>query len=542
MIGDRLAWDPARPVGRAALAYELLVLRRGGARRGAARPHRGRAPRRARPARRRAASSCTSRTPSSSRRTAARGLAAWLRALPLQAARRCAAAAGCAPERADRPRRGDGAAGSRPSRGAWPRLRSYERAGFRKVDPAAAPYAQPDFRPPEVLAGADAAAGAARAGAAPCRARGARRAMPAAEVAAVVEAIYAVYGVHVPAAALDPLRAAAARLDALASRRFRLLPPTRVITAYHHPGFAAPIGDHVMPMRKFQLVADGLAGAPGVRVEAPAPVDARASCCRVHTRRVRRRRAHRRAARARRVAEVPVVAGALAVGAADQRRRAGGGRARARRRRRRRARERLPPLARRPRRGLLHLQRPRRRGRGAARGRARARRVAVLDLDLHYGNGTASLCADAALALQLLDLRQRLLAEHSRTGTSRPCATRTAPTTSRSRCRTAAAARRCSRRSSAAWRRSSRWGRPDLVLYQAGADPYREDPVLAARSRPRRPARARPLGLRVGAARGAAARVGARGRLHAGPLEGRRGTPWHLRRRRRGRTAEAGAR
>ena len=41
-----------------------------------------------------------------------------------------------------------------------------------------------------------------------------------------------------------------------------------MITAFHHPGFAAPIGDHVMPMRKFQLIADGLAGDPGVRVEA----------------------------------------------------------------------------------------------------------------------------------------------------------------------------------------------------------------------------------------------------------------------------------
>jgi len=47
-----------------------------------------------------------------------------------------------------------------------------------------------------------------------------------------------------------------------------------VITAFHHPGFAAPIGKHVMPMRKFQGVADGLAGRAGFRVEAPAPVSA----------------------------------------------------------------------------------------------------------------------------------------------------------------------------------------------------------------------------------------------------------------------------
>jgi hypothetical protein len=49
--------------------------------------------------------------------------------------------------------------------------------------------------------------------------------MPAAEVAAVVDAIYAVYGVHVPARALDPLRAEAARWTAR-QPTFPLLPPT----------------------------------------------------------------------------------------------------------------------------------------------------------------------------------------------------------------------------------------------------------------------------------------------------------------------------
>ena len=33
------------------------------------------------------------------------------------------------------------------------RLRSYERAGFQKVDPVASEYAQPDFRPPDQLPG-----------------------------------------------------------------------------------------------------------------------------------------------------------------------------------------------------------------------------------------------------------------------------------------------------------------------------------------------------------------------------------------------------
>src|SRR5436190_888042 len=34
-----------------------------------------------------------------------------------------------------------------------------------------------------------------------------------------------------------------------------------MITAFYHPDFAAPIGDHIMPIRKFGLVADGCAAA-----------------------------------------------------------------------------------------------------------------------------------------------------------------------------------------------------------------------------------------------------------------------------------------
>jgi hypothetical protein len=222
VIRERLAWDARRPVPGAVLLYELLVVRRGGAvaalrdhtavvrldGAGAPRPgpvvvHLSHAL--VEPAQR------------------GSGLAAWLRALPLQAARHCAAAAGCPP----------GApivlaAEMEAPDPAWPerarRLRSYERAGFQKVDPSAAPYAQPDFRPPDVLAHAaprplplDLVV--RRVG------REGQAAMPAAELAALVEAIYAVYGVHVPAVALDPLRAAAARWTS-SQPSFRLLPPS----------------------------------------------------------------------------------------------------------------------------------------------------------------------------------------------------------------------------------------------------------------------------------------------------------------------------
>ena len=35
-----------------------------------------------------------------------------------------------------------------------------------------------------------------------------------------------------------------------------------MITAFYHPAFAAPIGDHIMPMQKFALVAEGTVNLP----------------------------------------------------------------------------------------------------------------------------------------------------------------------------------------------------------------------------------------------------------------------------------------
>ncbi|MGH8245388.1 MAG: histone deacetylase family protein, partial [Gammaproteobacteria bacterium] len=55
-----------------------------------------------------------------------------------------------------------------------------------------------------------------------------------------------------------------------------------MITAFYHPGFAAPIGNHIMPMRKFALVADGLRCFPGVHLEEPAPASEE-ELRRVHT-------------------------------------------------------------------------------------------------------------------------------------------------------------------------------------------------------------------------------------------------------------------
>jgi hypothetical protein len=226
VIADRLRWDPSQRLnlgraGRAALLYELLVLRRGD-QVSALRDHTAvvRISPQGRPFGPVVVHLSHSYVESAHRGT---GLVAWLRALPLQAARRAAEAAGAPAGMSivlvaemEPPDPGDVPSMSR--------LRSYARAGFLKIDPAAAPYAQPDFRPPEVLARSvprpvPLQLIVRRVG------RESQEEMPAAEVAAIVDSIYAVYGVHSPEAALAPLRADSARWLAR-TPRFRLLPPT----------------------------------------------------------------------------------------------------------------------------------------------------------------------------------------------------------------------------------------------------------------------------------------------------------------------------
>ena len=45
-----------------------------------------------------------------------------------------------------------------------------------------------------------------------------------------------------------------------------------MLTTFYHPRYAAPIGDHIMPIRKFGLVAEALAGATDVRLIESEPV------------------------------------------------------------------------------------------------------------------------------------------------------------------------------------------------------------------------------------------------------------------------------
>src|SRR2546423_2169117 len=55
-----------------------------------------------------------------------------------------------------------------------------------------------------------------------------------------------------------------------------------MITAFYHPAFAAPIGDHIMPMRKFALVAERLKARADVLLAAPEPAT-ESDLRRVHT-------------------------------------------------------------------------------------------------------------------------------------------------------------------------------------------------------------------------------------------------------------------
>lgn len=55
-----------------------------------------------------------------------------------------------------------------------------------------------------------------------------------------------------------------------------------MLTTFYHPRYAAPIGEHIMPIRKFGLVADELRGAPDIRFVEPQAVGLH-DIARVHT-------------------------------------------------------------------------------------------------------------------------------------------------------------------------------------------------------------------------------------------------------------------
>jgi acetoin utilization deacetylase AcuC-like enzyme len=246
-----------------------------------------------------------------------------------------------------------------------------------------------------------------------------------------------------------------------------------VITAYHHPGFAAPIGPHVMPMRKFQLLADALAGRDTVSVEAPEPIRAE-DLRRVHTSdyvEAVRTGEPRALAESQKFPWSPALWPSVlltnggAVAAASRALEAGVAAALAS--------------------GFHHSHADH--GEGfctfnglvvaaeALREAGRLRTVAVLDLDLHYGNGTASLCGARPWLFNCsiygndywrnTPYRDVENVRHQ----DGPNHVSFALPNGSGRDTLLAALERGIAAILA-------WGRPDLVLYQAGADPYREDP------------------------------------------------------------------
>jgi GNAT superfamily N-acetyltransferase len=208
VIEARLRCDPRRPGDRAALLYEILAVQSGDDL-VAVRDHTAIAPARHVPGMLPPVVVHLSHVLVEPRWRGS-GLSAWLRAFPIQTARECRAAAGAATGEAitlaaemEHAAEGD--------RAVIARLRSYERAGFAKIDPARVPYRQPDFRPPETI---DRTSIRPVPLALVIRRVGRERetVIRGAEVRALVAALYAMYGAHLRSDHMAPLWALLDRL------------------------------------------------------------------------------------------------------------------------------------------------------------------------------------------------------------------------------------------------------------------------------------------------------------------------------------------
>ena len=206
VIVGRLAWDPHALAGDHALLYELLVVRRGGDV-VAVRDHTAIASR-ARPTDVVVHLSHVLVEPA----LRGSGLAAWLRALPMQPARACAAAAGAtSPARITLVAEMEHPDQETPAGVA--RLRSYARAGFSLVAPEQVPYMQPDFRDPGEI---DCSAPQPLPLVLVVRRVGREREthMQGGELREIVNALHTMFGMHVRADHMAPLRSALARFPA----------------------------------------------------------------------------------------------------------------------------------------------------------------------------------------------------------------------------------------------------------------------------------------------------------------------------------------
>lgn len=143
VIADRLRWDPASTTDGCGFLYELLLVTKG-AEFVAVRDHTAIVCDRCPIA---AVHMSHNLVAPEHRRT---GIAGWMRALPAATARRCLAARA---RPADTPvcLVGEMEPADPTDEARIIRFRAYEKAGYRKVEPTAVEYFQPDFRPPEVI-------------------------------------------------------------------------------------------------------------------------------------------------------------------------------------------------------------------------------------------------------------------------------------------------------------------------------------------------------------------------------------------------------
>lgn len=246
-----------------------------------------------------------------------------------------------------------------------------------------------------------------------------------------------------------------------------------IIPTFFHPGFEAPIGEHVMPMGKFALVAGELRHRSDVRLLEPSPISEQ-DLLRVHTPEyvdairtgepIELAQSQKFPWSAQLYPSVRLTNGAV-LSAARQALSGGVSAALAS--------------------GFHHAHADHGEGFCTFNGLVIAidalfeqgaiRRAAILDLDLHYGNGTASLATTRPhiLALSIYGNDYMNNIAYRDVGVLRH--------TDGANHRSAALPAECDgtelrRILDANLPQLLANGKPDLLLYQAGADPYREDP------------------------------------------------------------------
>jgi acetoin utilization deacetylase AcuC-like enzyme len=245
------------------------------------------------------------------------------------------------------------------------------------------------------------------------------------------------------------------------------------VTAYYHPETVVPLGDHIMPINKFALVAAGLRDEPGVLLEEPLPLTD-TDLLRVHTAdyiAAVRSGEPRALAESQKFPWSPGLYRSVLL--------TGGGCLAA-------ARRALDEgIAAALVSGFHHAHADH--GEGfctfnglvvtidALHAARRVECVAILDMDLHYGNGTASLAGDRPHLFNFSiygndydrnqAFRDVTVVRHNDGSNHRSIAL---PNGS-GRAEMLDAMEK-------AFDALVAWGRPDLLLYQAGADPYLEDP------------------------------------------------------------------